>query len=441
MRKEGRMNNDILALLAYIKAKNGGGGSAETVKAVDTEGLIRHAATIAPHGVKLTLCYNMGTEEEPDWVCQVRPEAVNPSYPAAYEDTVSAGKWSATCSWWDTATNEIVLSWIDPVTGDMVDATSYEVGGMGGDISIQPMEVILPEPSEETTVQALLDEIARRVVEQIGADAITGALGIAHGGTGAVSLAQAKQNLQIPVSIFDIAGGGAGLHNSIYRGQSLGTSVTAEQYAHIADGSFDGMWIGDYWTILNIVYRIGAFNYWLHVGDIECIAPNVMLVPDGFIGEAKKMNDSATTSGGYGGSKMRSVYLDEAKALISAAFGGHVLSHRECLVSSVSSGKPVDVTWYDCTVELMSERMVFGNAVNGCMRNGDSSVLYTGTSTAQLPLFALCPEKKIASERDNYWLRDESTNAQFCLVGGWGNQSVNDANRELGVRPCFAICA
>ena len=42
---------------------------------------------------------------------------------------------------------------------------------------------------------------------------------------------------------------GAGAHNAIYRGKYLGTAVTDEQYAAIAAGTFDDLYIGDYWKI------------------------------------------------------------------------------------------------------------------------------------------------------------------------------------------------
>jgi len=38
----------------------------------------------------------------------------------------------------------------------------------------------------------------------------------------------------------------AGAHNSIYRGISLGTSVTTAQWNAIAAGTFEDMYIGDY---------------------------------------------------------------------------------------------------------------------------------------------------------------------------------------------------
>lgn len=61
------------------------------------------------------------------------------------------------------------------------------------------------------------------------------------------------------------AGGAAnaGAHNGIYRGKFLGNSVTAAQYAAIAAGTFEDLYIGDYWTIGGVNWRIAAFDYYV----------------------------------------------------------------------------------------------------------------------------------------------------------------------------------
>ena len=53
---------------------------------------------------------------------------------------------------------------------------------------------------------------------------------------------------------------GAATHNAIYRGKYLGDTVTAEQAAAIADGSFEDLFIGDYWTMGGVNYRIADFD-------------------------------------------------------------------------------------------------------------------------------------------------------------------------------------
>ena len=52
----------------------------------------------------------------------------------------------------------------------------------------------------------------------------------------------------------------AGAHNAIYRGKNLGTSVTTAQYNAIKAGTFDDLYIGDYWVINGKTWRIAAFD-------------------------------------------------------------------------------------------------------------------------------------------------------------------------------------
>ena len=52
----------------------------------------------------------------------------------------------------------------------------------------------------------------------------------------------------------------AGLHNSIYRGKFLGNSVTEAQWAAIKSGTFDDLWIGDFWYIKGRWMYIAAFD-------------------------------------------------------------------------------------------------------------------------------------------------------------------------------------
>ena len=73
---------------------------------------------------------------------------------------------------------------------------------------------------------------------------------------------------------------GAGLHNSLFRGKQIGTSLTAAQSAAIRAGTFDDMWIGDCWVIGGVTYRIADFDYYLRSGDTECKTHHVVVVPD-----------------------------------------------------------------------------------------------------------------------------------------------------------------
>lgn len=225
----------------------------------------------------------------------------------------------------------------------------------------------------------------------------------------------------------------AGAHNSIYRGKSLGTSVTSAQYAAISSGAFTDMYIGDYWTINGIVWRIAAFDYWYNVGDANCTTHHVVVVPDSSLYSAQ-MNTEHTTTGGYAGSAMRTANLESAKTTVNAAFSGHVMSHRVLICNGTSNGAPSGWAWYDSTVDLMSERMVYGAAAwGGFAGNGYQAASQDG----QLPLFAL--RHDLIHTRYDYWLQDVVSAAYFARVYYGGLASSASAGNSYGVRPAVPI--
>lgn len=265
-----------------------------------------------------------------------------------------------------------------------------------------------------------------------------------HDGNGVkkISVADLKADLKELITshktILDkVTASGAGAHNAIYRGKSLGSAVTAAQWAAIAAGTFDDMYIGDYWTISGVTYRIAAFDYYYRTGDTSCETHHVTLVPDGNM-YTHCMNDTNITTGAYVGSKMYTEGLDQAKTTINAAFGSaHILSHRQYLQNAVTNGYPSGGSWYDSTVELMTEQNVYGGKVFGTANNGSTIPnLYT-VDKSQYPLFAHRPD--MISNRSWFWLRDVVSAAYFARVNVNGYAYCNDASSADGVRPAFSI--
>lgn len=227
---------------------------------------------------------------------------------------------------------------------------------------------------------------------------------------------------------------GAGLHNSIYRGKYLGDTLTSAQSAAIRAGTFTDLWIGDYWTINGVNYRIADFDYYLHSGDTELTTHHVVIVTDTSLYSAQ-MNTTDTTAGGYAGSAMRTSGLNSAKSTITTAFGDHVLPHRELLGNAMSNGITSGWSWYDSTVELLSEHMVYGSYVFG----GGAHVSYdTGNSRSQLALFRLRHDSE-HTRPASYWLRDVRSATFFCAVSNKGEATFVSASSSYGVRPVFLI--
>ncbi len=237
--------------------------------------------------------------------------------------------------------------------------------------------------------------------------------------------------------IKEIAPPGAGAHNSIYRGKNLGTSVSAAQYAAIEAGTFDDMYIGDYWVISGVTYRIAAFDYYYRTGDRSCDSHHVSLVPDEPM-YTHAMNNTAIVTGAYVGSKMYANGLDRAKEIINAAFGSaHIMNHRNYF-QDAAEYFATEGSWYDSTVDLMNELNVCGSRIYGNDANGVAFSNNTTIDRSQYPLFALRPE--MISNRHDFWMRDVCSKETFASIDYGGNVYPRDASYDIGVRPSFSIC-
>lgn len=235
-----------------------------------------------------------------------------------------------------------------------------------------------------------------------------------------------------------IATTGAGAHNAIYRGKSLGSAVTEAQWAAIKAGTFEDMYIGDYWTIGGVVYRIAAFDYYYRAGNTDMTTHHVTLVPDANM-YTHVMNDTNITTGAYVGSKMYTEGLTQAKTTINSAFGeAHVLNHRQYLQNATTDGYASGGSWYDSTVELMTEQNVYGGKIFSNIQNGTALANSYTIDKSQYPLFAFRPD--MISNRQWFWLRDVVSASYFARVGSGGNADSYNASAAGGVRPAFSIC-
>ena len=233
---------------------------------------------------------------------------------------------------------------------------------------------------------------------------------------------------------------GAGSHNGVYRGKYLGDTYTAAQKAAIAAGTFDDLFIGDYWTIGGFNWRIAAFDYFYQQGDTAVTKHHATLVPDTRLYQ-QRMNASNTTEGGYIGSEMYTSGLDSAKNTIKAAFGeSFILTCREYLSNAVTNGKVSGGAWCDSQVDLMTEENVYGAPAFHSISDGTTICLNHRVDKSQYPLFFFRPDLiNCGANRIWYWLRDVVSAAHFALVDRCGSTSYGNASDTNGVRPRFSI--
>ena len=239
-------------------------------------------------------------------------------------------------------------------------------------------------------------------------------------------------------------GSGAGLHNSLYRGKNIGTSLSNAQSSAIRAGTFNDLWIGDYWVIGGVNYRITDFDYFLNCYNLA--THHAVVVPDTVLYNAR-MNATNTTAGGYTGSEMRTTNLAQANTTFNNAFGsGHILTHKEALINSISEGRPAGMNFFNCTVEIMDERMVYGSTQfdSGHTDGSVGDPIFNGNFQMQsfaykhLNLFRMRPD--IICNKQHFWMRNIVSETSFAYLNGTGNCSSSLASdSRLGVRPYALI--
>ena len=227
------------------------------------------------------------------------------------------------------------------------------------------------------------------------------------------------------------------LRRVLFRGKNLGTALTAVQKAAIKDGSFKGMFLGDYWSIGGRIWRIVDMDYWYNCGDTAFTSHHLVIMPDEALYNAQ-MNTTNVTTGGYVGSAMYKSNLANAKTIVNAAFQGSVLTHREYLCNAVANGRPSGGAWFDSSIELPNEPMMYGHPHFSPTSDGSTVPSIYTISKTQLALFMVCP-RFIVNRSYNQWLRDVVSSAEFARVLGDGNTGCTGASNSRGVRPVFPV--
>lgn len=229
------------------------------------------------------------------------------------------------------------------------------------------------------------------------------------------------------------------MHARIFRGKNLGTSVTDTQKTAIQEGTFSDLYVGDYWVIDDITWRIVDIDYWYNTGanQTRFVAHHLVIMPDTVL-YTQKINETEAITGGYVHTTMHTEGLTTAKTTITNAFGDLVLTRSEPLSSSNTGGIITNATATDATVELPSEIMMFGTNIFSSVGDGTQNYQNYMTSKTQLALFNIAP-KYIVKPQSWYWLRDLVTDSTFAGISGLGAINSAKVTSSFGVRPVFCI--
>jgi hypothetical protein len=227
----------------------------------------------------------------------------------------------------------------------------------------------------------------------------------------------------------------AGSHNAVFRGKYLGTAVTTAQFNAISAGTFDDLYVGDYWTIGGVNYRIAGFDIFLNQGDTQLTKHHAVIVPDSTLYNAV-MNDTNTATGGYYNSKMKQSGLASALSTVQSAFGSsHIVTIRALLDNAISGNDSSGWAWYDSQIDLMTDEQVYGVSAWGASAH---NAYHIGCDYSRFPLFTLAPQFSFYRNMW-YWLRTVYSSSGFCVVSNGGFVDLNGASASGGVRPAFLI--
>lgn len=263
----------------------------------------------------------------------------------------------------------------------------------------------------------------------------------------------------------------AGFHNSIYRGANLkerfgisdDKALADEVSRRIANGSFEDLYVGDYWpatittefgteTVEIVlagfdIYMGSIYEYRRADDDYDPINRHhaVCVTKKQFAKNHKMHPTTPIPSDGYRATEMYTTTMPKYATAMQTALNGHIIEICDTYAydidsSLVSAGAPdlngATTSWdydtaYPSLLNPLTEREVYGAPVFSC------SAYEAGFETSQLPLFRLNPAAKITGNW--YWLKDVAGAGYFCSVGNFGGADCNGAFNTGGVRPRFLI--
>ena len=247
------------------------------------------------------------------------------------------------------------------------------------------------------------------------------------------------------------------MHNGIFQEHDITESVGVDELCNIAQsGDFGDLALGNYIKVTitptlpdgsseeeTEEWMIGGFNTNWNVGDTPLTKPHILMLPRraGFK-TAAKMNETATTDGGYIATDMHTKVLPAYATALKAVFGEHLLTHRELLTNKMTATTPsmgdagltgasTSWEWADVDLCLMTEVEVFGTTVFS------SSGYDVGSGYEKLPVFNFI--NPVQYQRGSFWLRAVTSATYFAACGGNGRPTNGGASGANYVRPYFLL--
>lgn len=269
------------------------------------------------------------------------------------------------------------------------------------------------------------------------------------------SLLKAKNEIKSSDQLYDwldSLGLPTQVRNTIYRGKYLGTTLTKEQAKSIANGSFKGLFLGDYWVgkslnesdasnVENISYQIYGFNYWWRKGNFgpDVRVSHITLFPNRYSIYNTVGVPSQNTNNGYLGLHIHEYLQQKMPSLVSTFLpnSDDILTRQANLTNAATNGVATSSVFVDnVKFVLPSLAMLYGYTISTNQFEG-------GTESEQLPLASIGGWEVIRDANFNgILMRDLAPGMYYLynLASNGGQKGIyNISNAKLLLRPVFGI--
>ena len=230
----------------------------------------------------------------------------------------------------------------------------------------------------------------------------------------------------------------------------LGDHVTEEQSRNIANGTFNGLPIGAYWTINNINYRIMSQDHYYFVtphpilGNISyngIDTHHVVVMPDTIYSKYKYKgtDNNDTNDRGYYSSDLKPYIQNTYNPMITNAFGAnHILVHTHDLTSGTYNNGTLIST------SATKAWLINSYNIDGEKYDYETSYKWQTSDKTQFPAFKYNTTLKIANyngSADYWWLGSSSRYNSYCFCVMYSSGVFGYIRSALahGVRPAFLV--
>lgn len=240
------------------------------------------------------------------------------------------------------------------------------------------------------------------------------------------------------------------LHRNTYRGKNLGTEFTEEQKEAIRTGTFNDLYIGDYWEINGFTWRIADIDYFYKIrryssetSFTEVTDHHLVIFPDVGLYKTKIHTSRDLTSCGYLTCYLNTTGKSQAINLIKNSFGSNSL--MDMIVDVHNTSRTIGS--YEIDVIPPKIEWLTGSVVVDWNQIYAIGVHQTPPNT-QMSLFRLNPSRIIdfveGPSYKYYWtyllFGQSATHGGFGTIGSRGEAYwawADDENAEF--RPMFCI--